>query len=299
MKKKGLIGILNNPATSMNSHSAGMVDIVSKLLEADILIDSDDWNSYDELIIYHGVNFRPGSFNVIGGIDVYVLLRARRLSEFKGSIFTLDGFQLNDFSIKRKLNKWDNFKTIDPIELPIKDNLVIGDSHSISVWPNPSYSINRNDGKTLHGFLKQNHDLSQFKHIIFYFGNIDLRFHLARQENPIEATKDLFQRYCDYASKYNSTITQLLPIEDESRKIPRSGQYKDKNFFGSIELRKELRLIANDIIEKSGIDNIKWPIEFLDKNGNLSFDIMEPKQSVHIRPKYYKRNMYQQLNLFL
>ena len=298
MKKKGIIGILNNPATSMNSHSAGMVDIVSKLLEADILTDFDDWNSYDELIIYHGVNFRPGSFNVIGGIDVHVLLRAKMLSQFQGSIFTLDGFQLNDFSIKRKLKHWDNFKNIDPIELPIKNNLVIGDSHSISVWPNSSYSINRNDGKTLHGFLKQNHNLSQFQHIIFYFGNIDLRFHLARQANPIEATKDLFQRYCDYASKYNSTITQLLPIEDESRKIPKSGQYKNQNFFGSIELRKELRSIANDIIEKSGIDNIKWPIEFLDKNGNLSFDIMEPKQSVHIRPKYYQRNMYQQLNLF-
>ena len=165
--------------------------------------------------------------------------------------------------------------------MPEKSNLVIGDSHSLSVWPNENYGISRNDGKTLHGFLKLNMDLSQYEHIIFYFGNIDLRFHLARQSNPIEATKDLFKRYCDYASNYNSTLTMLLPAEDESRKIPKSGQYKGKNFFGSLELRKELRLIANKIIYDSGIPFLEWPSTFLDEKGNLMFEIMEPKQSVH------------------
>jgi len=296
--KTGIVGILNNPATSLNSHSAGMVNIVSKLFKADILNEKDDWDSYSQIIIYHGVNFKPGSFNIIGGINNEVLKRSEKLANYRGHILSLDGFQLCEFSVKRKLGTYDDFKLFHEISLPKKENLVIGDSHSISVWPDESYTISRNDGKTLHGFLKLNMDLSEYKKIIFYFGNIDLRFHLARQSNPIEATKDLFKRYCEYASKYDSTITQLLPVEDESRVIPKSGQYKGQNFFGSIELRKELRLEANRVMLESGLPFLEWPNTFLDNKGNLSFNVMEPKQSVHIRPEFYLRNIRKQLTLF-
>lgn len=298
VKSIGIIGILNNPATSINSHSAGMVNIVKELLDADILNENDDLDLYKELIIYHGTNFKEGSFNVIGGINDSIIIRAKKLANYNGIIKTLDGFQLNEFSIKRKLNIWDNFKNIDKTYLPSRNNLVIGDSHSLSVWPDNTYEISRNDGKTLHGFLKQNLDLSNWNHIIMYFGNIDLRFHLCRQSNPKQSTLDLFNKYCDYASKYNSTLTMLLPVEDESRKIPKSGQYKGKNFFGSKELRKELRLIANDVILNSGLNYLSWPGTFLNEQGDLSFDIMEPKQSVHIRPLYYMKEIKKQLTLF-
>jgi hypothetical protein len=296
--KIGIIGILNNPATSLNSHSAGMVNIVKELFKADILNENNDWNEYDKLIIYHGVNFKEGSFNVIGGINKELLIRAEKLSKYIGDIFTLDGFQLKDFSIKRKLNLYDNYKIIEKITLPSRNKLVIGDSHSLSVWPDDSYSISRNDGKTLHGFLKQNLDLSNFNDVIMYFGNIDLRFHLCRQLNPKQSTIDLFNRYCDYASQYNATLTMLLPIEDESRKIPKSGQYKGKNFYGSKDLRKELRLIANEVILNSGLNYLSWPGNFLNEQGDLNFDIMEPKQSVHIRPAYYMKELKKQLTLF-
>jgi hypothetical protein len=297
--KTAIIGILNNPATSLNSHSSGMVNIVKELFNADIINEKDDWNIYDKLIIYHGVNFKKGSFNIIGGLNQQIIQRCKKLEYFKGEINSLDGFQLSDFSIKRKLNLYNNYKNINQIELPTKNKIVIGDSHSISVWPNKDYSIIRNDGKTLFGFLKQNLDLSIYDHSILYFGNIDIRFHLARQQNPEIATKDLFNRYCDYASKYNSTLTMLLPIEDESRKIPKSGQYKGKNFYGSKELRKELRLIANKIILESKLKYLEWPISFLNSYGELSFNVMEPKQSVHIRPIYYLKNLAKnQLELF-
>jgi hypothetical protein len=296
--KKAIIGILNNPATSDNSHSAGMNYITSKLFDAPILNENDNWNEFDMLIIYHGPNFKEGSFNIIGGFTEDVFTRIKKLIDFKGQIKTLDGFQLNDLIRVRKLYNYNYDLIFDRIELPSKDKLVIGDSHSLSVWPNDEFGISRNDGKTLHGFLKLNMDLSQYKELIFYFGNIDIRFHLARQSNPIEATKYLFNNYCNYASKYNSSITQLLPIEPESRKIPSTGLYKGQPFFGDIELRKELRNIANDIMRKSGIKYIEWPDFFQDHNGDLRFDIMEPKQSVHIRPKYYQRNIKKQLSLF-
>jgi hypothetical protein len=295
---KGIIGILNNPAQSENSHSSGMVNIVSNLFNARILTENDNWSNFDELIIYHGVNFRPDSFNIIGGINEGVLKRAKMLSEHDGKIYSLDGFQLKNFSIKRKLGLYDDFKNIDLIELPERNNLVIGDSHSISAWQNESYTISRNDGKTLHGFLKENKDLSKYEKITFYFGNIDIRFHLCRQQNPIDATVDLFNRYCEYASKHNSTLVQLLPIEDESRKIPKSGLYKGKQFYGTIEERKELHKIANKIMFDSGIPMLTWPSNFLDEKGNLKFEIMEPKQSVHIRPKYYIKENQKQLTLF-
>lgn len=296
--KTGIIGIMNNPATSDTSHSSGMVNIVSKLFNADIVTDLNSWYKYDRLIIYHGPNFKSGSYNVIGGINEDILLRAKKLTEYNGELFTLDGFQLNDFSIKRKLDAYNNFKEIQQISLPKKENLVIGDSHSISVWPDESYSISRNDGKTLFGFLKQNQDLSEYKHIILYFGNIDIRFHLARQSNPKEATIELFNRYCEYASKYNSSLVQLLPIEDESRKIPTTGLYKGQPFFGNIELRKELRRIANNVMLESKIELLSWPDYFVDEKGNLKFEIMEPKQSVHIKPKYYMKENQKQFNLF-
>jgi hypothetical protein len=296
--KTGIIGILNNPATSKNSHSAGMVNIVKQLFKADVLNESHEWNDYDRLIIYHGVNFKAGIFNVIGGINDEVLIRAEKLNNYNKIVFTLDGFQLNDFSKKRKLNLYDYVENIESINLPERSNLVIGDSHSLSVWPNDDYLISRNDGKTLHGFLKLNLDLSKYDHIIMYFGNIDIRFHLSRQDNPIEATKTLFKNYIEYASKYNATITTLLPIENESRKIPKSGQYKGKNFFGSIELRKELRNVANKIIIESGLDYIEWPSSYLNQEGNLSFDVMEPKQSVHLKPEFYINKIKKQLKLF-
>jgi len=297
MKNTGIIGVLNNPATSINSHSAGMVNIVSKLFDADILTENDDWEKYDQLIIYHGTNFKPGSFNVIGGINELTLIRSKKLLQNINKTVSLDGFQLNEFSKKRKLLTYDTVQDIQTIDLPKKQNLVIGDSHSISVWMGETYSINRNDGKTLYGFLKNPPDLNEYKHIVFYFGNIDIRFHLARQSDPISATKTLINNYLEYASKYNSTITTLLPIEDIFRKIPNTGLYKGKPYFGSWELRNELKNIANDLIINSGLDYITWPKSFCDDNGKLSFDIMEPKQSVHIRPKYYFLNYCNEENL--
>ena len=120
-----------------------------------------------------------------------------------------------------------------------------------------------------------------------------------RQENPASATGDLFRKYIEFAKQLkNVTLVNLLPVEHESRKIPQSGQYKGQNYFGNIELRKALRYEANKIIFESGLPYLEWPSTFLDDKGNLSFDIMEPKQSVHIRPKYYMNEVQRQLTLF-
>jgi hypothetical protein len=284
--KKGIIGILNNPATSNNSHSAGMVNIVSKLLTADVLTQHDDWDTYDELIVYHGTNFKKGVYNVIGGISDDVLNRCNKLQNYSKSVKSLDGFQLNDFSIKRKINLYNDHNDFEEINLPSKQKVLIGDSHSISVWPDESYSINRIDGKTLHGFLN-NPTIADY----YYFGNIDIRFHLPRQSDPVMATRELVERYISYAKINNARVSCLLPVESENRKIPSTGLYKGRKFFGSRELRVSLVDIFNNQLLNSGLDVNVWPKRWYDDIEFYENEVMEPRQSVHIRPKFYAKNI--------
>jgi hypothetical protein len=167
---------------------------------------------------------------------------------------------------------------------------VVGDSHALSVWK-PGHSLDFTAGRTLHGFLKREtvEEISnRFDEVTLYFGNIDLRFHLMRQENPQQATADLFNRYVDFAKQLKkATLVELLPVEHESRKIPGTGLYKKQPFFGTREERMQLREIANEIINNSGLEVIQWPSEWIDEDGTKMLDILEMKQSVHLRPKHY------------
>jgi hypothetical protein len=49
----------------------------------------------------------------------------------------------------------------------------------------------------------------------------------------------------------------------------------------------ELRDIANEIISQSGLDYMSWTNDWVDSDGTKMLDILESKQSVHIKPKYY------------
>jgi hypothetical protein len=109
-----------------------------------------------------------------------------------------------------------------------------------------------------------------------------------RQENPQQATADLFNRYVAFAKQLKkATLVELLPVEHESRKIPGTGLYKKQPFFGTREERMQVREIANEIINNSGLEVIQWPSEWIDADGTKMLDILEMKQSVHLRPKHY------------
>lgn len=296
--KTAFVGIMNNPSTSINSHSAGWNELVRLSIDQDsvILTEKDDWTKYDRIIINHGPNFKEGSFNIIGGISFEVQDRIRKIIECKQlgkKIYQFDGFQMDDFVTKRKLDfSW--YGKIDQIYIDRKSKLLLGDSHSISVWPGVEYSIHRIDGKTLYGFLKNPYPANYL-----YLGNVDIRFHLCRQPDPEQATIELVKRYINYAKECGAKVSCLLPVESESRKIPLSGTYKGKKFFGSREIRSKLVNIFNSYLLDSGLEVNQWPqswytdIEFYEK------EVMEPKQSVHIRPRYYANKIdSKQLNLF-
>ena len=301
-----MLGVLTNLGTRLYSHNAGWTYVTRSILsekcgqEVDIVSNADDFDQYDALIINEGANFKPGVFNFFGGAQDRQVQALKKFSSYKGNVFYLGDFA--DYTIPCKKRK--DLSDISDLTFPegkvidisnYGESIIIGDSHSISAWE-PGKTINRLDGKTLNGALKiglKNLIPSKYQNNIqFYFGNIDVRFHFKRFGGAHAIVK-IFDRYVKQLKElkeegYNITLTHLIPVEDESRKIPGTGKYLGENFFGSQQERLEYVEYFNYLIDKTaeslGLKVAKW--YNLDYNG-LSFDDMESRQSVHIRPSSY------------
>ena len=260
----------------------------------------EEYDNFDIIYILESVNFTPGKFNLIGGPQDFHYHRMECLHRFNGEVVCLNNYvDLTLFATKLKMDlqypKYPTQNILIDYGL-IQGKTIFGDSHSLSAYKK-GYGLNRVDGTTLYSWLNKV-DIASLNMLydktITYFGNIDIRFHLAQRDNPIQATKDLFNKYVETSSKLNDNmIIGLLPIEHESRKMPTTGLYKGKPFYGSRELRTELRNIANEIIVSSGEKYQLWPDELDSQDGMKMFDYMEPRQSVHLKPKYYLSNLIQ------
>jgi hypothetical protein len=300
--KAGVIGMLNNVGSSTSHHGGGYYHVMMSILKAEhkgelsFNPDPSTWNEYERLYILEGVNYQENTFNFIGGPQPEHRAKLEAMANYKGIVIAVNvPIDLNVFN--KRFGVDHVFPAINCINYAKhygKDTrkLVRGDSHSLSVWK-PGYGLDRTDGKTLFGFLKDADSLvtelnEKYDEVILYFGNIDLRFHLMRQDNPQAATGELFRRYVEVAKKLNNaTLVNLLPIEHESRKLPGTGLYLKKPFFGTRKERMILRDTANRIMNNSGLNTLKWPDEWIDEDGMKMFEYMEPKQSVHLKPKYY------------
>ena len=300
----GLISILGNVGTTLHTQGAGYGLIQTKMLfdehphdTVDVNPPSSMWSNYDILYICESVNFVEGSFNVPGGPTKNHTEKMKAIAQFKGELrYSNSLFDFNKFNQRLKIeaafpetHRVSFYNTFLAHGLESR-KAVIGDSHALSVWK-PGHTLDFTAGRTLHGFLRREsveQINNRFDETTLYFGNIDLRFHLMRQENPQQATADLFNRYVEFAKQLKkATLVELLPVEHESRKIPGTGLYKKQPFFGTREERMQLREIANEIINNSGLDVIQWPSEWIDADGTKMLDILEMKQSVHLRPKHY------------
>ena len=305
MKKIGMIGVISNPVKSLSSHNGGWTTVCKSIVEdrfsntVDILTHIDDWSSYDVLVINEGVNYKPGVYNFFGGVQQVTIDKLIKLSKFKGKVYSInDTVDYNDMIQKRKELKHINFNFKIPGIFELSNSskkLVLGDSHSISAYK-PGYSISRNDGKTLHGFLKKgivNYLESLTEELVFYAGNIDVRFHVNRLPGPEITVENLCfhleQQLKDLKLKKIS-IVGLLPIEDESRKIPGTGKYKGESFYGSRVERqftvRHFNRCYREMCERNNWDFLEWDFDY-DNNSDLSFDHMEARQSVHLRPTSY------------
>ena len=98
----------------------------------------------------------------------------------------------------------------------------------------------------------------------------------------------LANRYVEAVKKLSvpGRIYELLPIEDESRKIPQSGYYKGQPFYGSWNERNSARKLFNEIIHDSGY-GIKWTNYLMNSKGELDFAYMEKPKSIHLSREYY------------
>ena len=302
MSKYALVSMMGNVGSTLNSQGGGFGLIATKMIkdlfpqdQIDVNVSPETWQDYDALFICEGVNFVPGSFNVPGGPQNLHYEKMKAIGKYEGPVkFINNQFDFEGFNKRLKIEDL-NFPVGNFVDLfnsygNKTRKCVVGDSHALSVW-RPTFALDFTAGRTLHGFLKRNtpEEINEkYDKVILYFGNIDLRFHLMRQPDPFSATVDLFTRYVQFAMKLrNATVVNLLPVEHESRKIPGTGLYKKQPFFGTRLERMQLREVANDIMEKSGLDVIEWPTEWIDEDGTKMLEILEMKQSVHLKPKHY------------
>jgi len=181
---------------------------------------------------------------------------------------------------------------------------VIGDSHAMSLWTLGSY-VSRNDHKTLHGVLDDRQlaynpiratDVIG-REVWLYFGNIDIRHHLTRQDQPTVAASLLVRDYARVARELlehrgakTVTLVEALPIPLDTRRIPKSGFYKGTPFYGTWQQREAVRSAFNVALhdEARKISNckvFKWPAWMVDESGALIDEHMEKPGSVHLALK--------------
>jgi hypothetical protein len=288
-----------------------------------------DWSKYDTIFIYHGMDYRPGpTLNVYDGMVEHAAKAFARLAWPQHDHITyisldhpmpdyghLCKFKAGTQSDYWKSCDWDAVSkrclNVEMIKEPALHyapgkvrHIVIGDSHSHSAYKAGSMML-RKDGRTLNGILKKTikreieeygYDLNDIDSLTCYWGNIDIRHHLCRESDPKAALKDLLQKYEAELKALEKPIELVtpLPIEDESRTIPKSGFYKGKPFSGSREERQELVEIFKDTLREmvarnSGWSLFEWPDAWYQVDG-VAFmsNYMERPRSVHLGRRFYR-----------
>ena len=322
--KKGIASIHYPISKSQFSHRGSWPRIWGKLTNSTIIGAGDDWKDYDMILLYHGMEW-SGALNMFGGAKDPS--HFQKFLDAKNGFMSLDipcpdfgalgkarcssgSKEWNDFDWNALTEKCKGMPVVHMHKLGLP-SLIVGDSHANSVWM-PDTMVDRNDAKTLHGALK--HRLinyvkpyvaylqdgkSNLKHITFYFGNIDIRHHLVRRRTPTKTLMVLLREYekqiQEVIGAYKIPSVEVvcpLPIENERRRIPKTGWFNGSPFFGSRIQRQELVEHMTNQIErftyKHGWKCYKHPKAFLNDDNELSFDVMEKPQSVHIAPKFYR-----------
>jgi hypothetical protein len=309
-------------SSNIHSHRAAQAAIYAEQLSVEfgnVHLDRtgnihDDINSFDSIYVYHG-NDWFGSLNLFGGMKNYGnidnLIRFSKIEKTK-KVYSLwiDHPKYSEM-LEPRLNgdihpdwhkvDWENLKHIENNAITIREiecvnRAVAGDSHAICMY-RPGWFVNSVPFKTLHGalkeglqtFIKPHHEIAEF-----YFGNIDVRHHLCRQPDPEAATRNLANRYYTQLSQLDLAKVyayELLPIENESRVLPKTGYYKGTPFYGSWEQRNKCRLIFKDemrtLCAQGSVNFIEWVDPLLNDRGELDFECMEKPKSVHLSRNSY------------
>ena len=315
---KVLLTGLGPISNKIHSHKAAQAIIYADQLkqagyDVDINLVSDkiyDYTQYDEVYVYHGSDW-SGNLNLFGGIQAYPNVESvRSLSKYHGTVksilidFPDYAGMFHDRLVKADII-WDNInfdnlwgmtsvEVVDPNTVKRYRNIAFGDSHAISMyrpgWENVSVPFSTLHGSINRGFETFVPDGGEYDNIETYFGNIDIRHHLCRFDDPITEAKKLAKRYDDevdrISNKYGAKVKvwEPLPIENESRKVPKTGWYKGTPFYGTWQQRTDVR---NAFIEALTCDVFRWTENLKNSTGELDFDYMEKPQSIHLSRASY------------
>ena len=192
---------------------------------------------------------------------------------------------------------------LDPI-LPYDNynskKLVIGDSHAICMY-RAGWAVNSVPFQTLNGALTIGLDTfidedENYEKLEFYFGNIDIRHHVCRLGETIDEMAAIARKLAkDYVEAVESmdcddvSIYVPLPIENESRVVPKSGFYKGKPFWGTWHQRNYIReiFIYQLKTQATRVKILEWTDYLLNSSGELDFAFMEKPRSVHLSREFY------------
>jgi len=116
-----------------------------------------------------------------------------------------------------------------------------------------------------------------------------------RQADPKSALTKMMEQYeraLQESGMKTIEVVQALPIENESRKLPKTGYYKDAPFAGSWQERTALVELMNRMIvemcDRNGWSTWQHSEAYKNPIGELSFDVMEKPKSVHIAREFYR-----------
>ena len=303
-----------------SSHKSGWAFMLCNQLvnagykNATVITDwTTDWSQFDVVLLEHGMEYK-GTFNIFGGANDELYHQINRLFTTGPRMYSLhhDMPSIAELIEKRLKTGSELFKTlesrieeardicsriqrVDHIEKT--DKLCFGDSHSFSQYT-PGFMVNRNDGLTMFGTLKRG--LSEYVYpwtneLRIYLGNIDIRHHLMRQPDPsaaLTAMVLMYEQVLQESGIKTIEVVQALPIENESRKLPKTGYYKDTPFAGSWQERTALVELMNRMIvemcDRNGWSTWQHSEVYKNPIGELSFDVMEKPKSVHIAREFYR-----------
>lgn len=300
--KGAIVGTFNKIPKLETSHSYGWAKIWSDMINEQI--DSENL-AHDLVYLLHGANF-TGSLNIFGGFSEKLEQSIRNLLKAK-DIYSLE-FKCPDYGamLKRRKDVQDKGLCDDLSErlndIPVitahslgYSHLAIGDSHTGAVAPN-SCAVVKQDGATLNGQIKTDFEYirthlsrGNYKSLTISLGNIDIRHHIVRLDAEYEVMLKKLNKFgkslgipVEYAAPW--------PIEYEGRRIPKSGYYKGKPFWG---FSGERTLVVKGWIKTMhdlGMEVVSPPQHWYDMSPKeYALAHMENGGSVHLSPKWYRR----------
>lgn len=270
--------------------------------------DHTKWQDYDEVYFYQGMEWN-GSLNLAGGVSDYTLERMRTYAKTKfKKVFSIEVDMPNYYELMK------NRKVDDPtlkenhkpetVTMPQTDNIVLGDSHSLSVMDSDGkfVKVYRTDFKTLYSALEtgiknvQDIDWSKVKQVTLFFGMIDLRHHIMRH-GGIKIIDDIIDRYEDQLIQLSKEgvkieLVEMYAMTKDSRKLPKSGYYKGTPFCGSLQDRIDAVNYFNSLLKalskRRGFKFYEQPEIFIEDNGTMDDWFMERPRSVHMSSEFYR-----------